>query len=190
MLFINLERYRKTSFDSNSSSSSEVDSSNENLSVIGEGSEETASIYDLNEDDDTQDQIAKIVNQKSPTRITLKLHVTPTTFSIWETVLNNNNNVLYVSIPEKLSHEASKQSFISLLEFAEEKLECTAVILCMRKDRNDRAAIVRTFLFLGFKVLNPNSDLAPAQAAAALHKHISIPKAKDDHLYLICQLED
>uniref|UniRef100_A0A1B0CKD8 Ornithine decarboxylase antizyme n=1 Tax=Lutzomyia longipalpis TaxID=7200 RepID=A0A1B0CKD8_LUTLO len=58
-------------------------------------------------------------------------------------------------------NEASKQSFISLLDFAEEKLKCNSVILCMRKDREDRANLVRTFLFLGFQPLAPKSDLAP-----------------------------
>uniref|UniRef100_A0A1B0CKD9 Ornithine decarboxylase antizyme n=2 Tax=Lutzomyia longipalpis TaxID=7200 RepID=A0A1B0CKD9_LUTLO len=42
-----------------------------------------------------------------------------------------------------------------------EKLKCNSVILCMRKDREDRANLVRTFLFLGFQPLAPKSELAP-----------------------------
>jgi hypothetical protein len=145
-------------------------------------------------DDTNPDLISKIINAKTPTQITLKLHVTESTFSVWQTVLNNINNILYVALPEKMSHEASKQSFISLLEFAEEKLEATAVVLCMRKSRPDRAALVRTFLFLGFQPLNPNSELAPPQAAAALHHSVvatTATKVEDDeNLYLICQFED
>lgn len=141
--------------------------------------------------DDNPDLISKIINQKTPTHITLKLHVTESTYSVWETVLNNVNNILYVALPEKLGHEASKQSFISLLEFAEEKLEAAAVVLCMRKARPDRPSLVRTFLFLGFQPLNPNSDLAPPQAAAALHNQVAAPRVEeDDHLYLICEFED
>lgn len=143
-----------------------------------------------NNTDDNPDLISKIINSKTPTHIKLKLHVTESTFSVWETVLNNLNNILYVALPEKLSHEASKQSFISLLEFAEEKLECAAVVLCMRKDRSDRAALVRTFLFLGFQPLNPNSELAPPQAAAAIHNQTGPKVGEDEHLYLICHFEE
>jgi len=177
----------------------------ENLSTIGEEDEATAAMFELNggtRDDDNPDLIAKMINSKTPTRITLKLHVTANTYSIWETVLNTNNstNMLYVAMPEKISHEASKHSFISLLEFAEEKLDCNAVILCMRKDRSDRAALVRTFLFLGFQPLSPASPLAPQNAAAALHSNVAsstitkgekiIAPNDDEHLYLICHLDD
>lgn len=144
----------------------------------------------LNNTNDNPDLISKIINSKTPTHITLKLHVTESTFSVWETVLNNINNILYVALPEKMSHEASKQSFISLLEFAEEKLEASAVVLCMRKDRSDRQALVRTFLFLGFQPLNPNSELAPPQAAAAIHNHVGPRVEEDEHLYLICHFEE
>lgn len=151
----------------------------------------------LNDDDDDDDSnndnpdlISKIINAKTPTHITLKLHVTESTCSVWETVLNNTNNILYVALPDKLGHEASKQSFISLLEFAEEKLEAAAVVLCMRKDRTDRAALVRTFLFLGFQPLNPNSELSPPQAAAALHHQAGPRVEEDEHLYLIYHIEE
>lgn len=192
---------RKTSFDSTSSVSSDDYSMDENLSTIGE-EDEAAAIFELNggnRDDHNQDLISKIINTKAPTRITLKLHVTANTYSIWETVLNNGNNnnkILYVAMPDKIYHEASKHSFISLLEFAEEKLECNAVILCLRKDRPDRAALVRTFLFLGFQPLSPTSPLAPSNAAAAIHSNVKTPDETqindedDQHLYLICHLED
>jgi hypothetical protein len=64
------------------------------------------------------------------------------------------------------------------LEFAEEKLGCSAVVLCMRKDRPDRQVLVRTFLFLGFQPLNPNSPLAPPQ------------HADDNNLFLIYNIDD
>lgn len=163
----------------------------DNLSTIGEEQDADDAIFELsNNQGSNQDLIAKIVSQKTPTRITLKLHVTSATYSIWDTVLNNVNNVLYVAMPDKISHEASKHSFISLLEFAEEKLDCTAVVLCMRKDRQDRAQLVRTFLFLGFQPLSPNAPLAPPQAAAAIHNTVAAKADDDNHLYLICHLED
>lgn len=91
----------------------------------------------------------------------MKLLVTEVTFSVWETVYNPSNNILYVALPSVLLPEASKQSFIALLEFAEENLDADGVVLCMRKDRTDRQNLVRTFLFLGFQPLSSKSPLAP-----------------------------
>jgi ornithine decarboxylase antizyme 1 len=95
--------------------------------------------------------------------------------------LNHENHILYVALPSALSHEASKHSFISLLEFAEEKLECGGVILCFRKTRSDRANLVRTFLFLGFQPLNPQSPLL----ATATN---TVP-ADDDNMFMIYSIE-
>lgn len=129
-------------------------------------------------EDDCDEVVRRISHQKKPVRITLKLHVTEATFSVWDTVLNPENNILYVALPTILLPEASKQSFITLLEFAEEKLDVDAVVLCMRKDRMDRPNLVRTFLFLGFQPLSPKSMLAPPQ------------NASDNNLFLIYKIED
>jgi len=122
--------------------------------------------------------VKKILHQKKPIRITLKLHVTEATYSVWDTVLNPENNILYVALPSVLLPEASKQSFITLLEFAEEKLDVDAVVLCMRKDRIDRPNLVRTFLFLGFQPLSSKSPLAPPQ------------KTDENNLFLIYNIEE
>lgn len=129
-------------------------------------------------EDDCDEVVKRILTQKKPIRITLKLHVTETTFSVWDTVLNPDTNILYVALPQVLLPEASKQSFITLLEFAEEKLDVDAVVLCMRKDRMDRPNLVRTFLFLGFQPLSPKSPLAPP------------PSGNDNNLYLIYKIEE
>lgn len=119
----------------------------------------------LSFDDDSNIEVQRILEQKKPIKITIKLHVTETTFSVWESVLNPDNNILYVALPSVLLPEASKQSFITLLEFAEDKLDVDAIVLCMRKDRMDRPNLVRTFLFLGFQPLSPSSELAPPESA-------------------------
>lgn len=107
-----------------------------------------------------------------------------------EKVLNNNNNVLYVALPSKINHEASKHSFISLLEFAEEKLNANAIVLCMRKDRPDRPSLVRTFLFLGFQPLDPRSPLAPPQTNLTNKSKNGFDASMNTNLYLICNLDD
>ncbi|XP_063697669.1 ornithine decarboxylase antizyme [Culicoides brevitarsis] len=187
---------RKKSFDS--SASSEY---SDNLSIIDEGcvgnecnsdSDDQISSYNLESGaNENEDLINKIRSQKLPTRVTLKLHITENTFSIWETVLNNNNNILYVALPSKINHEASKHSFISLLEFAEEKLHATAIVLCMRSDRPDRQSLVRNFMFLGFQPLDPRSPLAPPPAHAEIGKSKNVDDTStNSNLYLICHLDD
>lgn len=112
-------------------------------------------------DDDCQEVVKKILQLQRPMRITIKLHITESKYTKWDTVLNPLNNILYVVMPEVLPPEASKQSFLSLLEFADEKLDVDAVVLCMRKDRPDRARLVQTFLILGFQPLSRKSPQAP-----------------------------
>uniref|UniRef100_A0A182PTL5 Ornithine decarboxylase antizyme n=1 Tax=Anopheles epiroticus TaxID=199890 RepID=A0A182PTL5_9DIPT len=125
--------------------------------------------------------IQEVLSQSAPTAITLKLFVTPQKCSSWETVFNPIENILYVSLPSAMSHEASKHSFISLLEFAEEKLECDAVVLCIRKDRLDRPNLVRTFSFVGFQPLSPKSPLAPP--------HID-EQQRNEYLFMIYSIEE
>lgn len=181
---------RKTSFDSVSEDSSSVDyseSAEHQLSFIDEeeSEDEHGGAGAKNDDsesesDEEDDLISQIVSQKSPTRITMKLHVTDKISSSWDSVLDHDSNILYVALPKTLTHEASKQSFLSLLEFAEEKLDCDGVVLCIRKDRPDRHNLVKTFMFLGFSPLHPKSPMAPPHQQGQ----------NDDHLFLIYSIED
>ncbi len=49
--------------------------------------------------------------------------------------------------------------FVDLLEFADDILHCKNVIICFDKTRSDRAALLKTFMFLGFHILSPNNIL-------------------------------
>lgn len=182
-VFLSLPRItdniRKTSVDSTSSSQfSDIDFSDTYDDAINVTPNAAGGKGAAHHDDDCNEVVKRILHQKKPIRITLKLHVTEATYSVWDTVLNPENNILYVALPTVLLPEASKQSFITLLEFAEEKLDVDAVVLCMRKDRMDRPNLVRTFLFLGFQPLSPKSPLAPPQ------------NADDNNLFLIYKIED
>lgn len=77
----------------------------------------------------------------------------------WKTLLINGT--LYVDIPTSMLPEGSRDSLVSLLEFAEEKLECEKVFVCFKKDRKDRVALMRVFMFLGFSVVSPDSKQVP-----------------------------
>lgn len=77
----------------------------------------------------------------------------------WETVLLGGK--IFVEVPSGILPAGSKESFVTLLEFAEEELQCSHVIVCFNKNRSDRASLIRTFMFFGFVALPPGSGLAP-----------------------------
>jgi len=77
----------------------------------------------------------------------------------WETVLLGGK--LFVEVPSGILPAGSKESFVTLLEFAEEELQCSHVIVCFNKNRSDRACLIRTFMFFGFVALPPGSGLVP-----------------------------
>lgn len=77
----------------------------------------------------------------------------------WETIYADRR--LFVEIPSSILPEGSKESLITLLEYAEEVLDCTHVILVFKKSRNDRASLIRTFMFLGFEVVVPGNPIVP-----------------------------
>jgi len=90
---------RKTSFDSASESSdADSESAVHHLSFIDEEDDDidlkqqqhsTAADDTDSDDDDDEDPISQIVSQKTPTRITIKLHVTDKTSSSWDSVRNH-----------------------------------------------------------------------------------------------------
>jgi len=77
----------------------------------------------------------------------------------WETLLVDGK--LFVEIPNGILPDGSKESFITLLEYAEEELKCSHVIVCFRKERTDRMSLVRTFMFLGFSAVAPGNPMVP-----------------------------
>lgn len=73
----------------------------------------------------------------------------------WETLLIGRT--LFIEIPADILPEGSKESFVTLLEYAEEVLCCSNVIVCFKKNRVDRASLIRTFMFLGFVLMAPGT---------------------------------
>lgn len=90
-------------------------------------------------------------------KITFVLHLTEKIEAVWDTLLYQKR--LYIQVPTTLLPDGSKEAFIALLEYAEETLNCTDIIVCLKKDRADRPQLVRTFMFLGFTVLPPGHHL-------------------------------
>lgn len=92
----------------------------------------------------------------------------------WETMLAEKN--LFVELPSGILPHSSKESFVTLLEYAEDSLKCSHVIVCFKKDRQDRSSLLRVFMFLGFQLLPPGHPL--------------IPSASGDIMYLAYTRED
>lgn len=79
----------------------------------------------------------------------------------WSTLLING--VLYVDIPNSVLPKGSRDSFVSLLEFAEEKLECDKVFVCFKRSREDRQSLMRVFMFFGFSLVSPGYNQVPQE---------------------------
>lgn len=96
-----------------------------------------------------------------PVRIDFELRLTESTAAVWETVFWEKR--LYIAVEAVCGQlpQASKEGFVSLLEFAEEELGCTDIIVCIPKTSNERAALMKTFMFLGFELLPPGHELVP-----------------------------
>lgn len=77
----------------------------------------------------------------------------------WKTMLVNG--ILYVDIPTSVLPDGSRDSFVSLLEFAEDKLDCEKVYVCFKRNRADKTALMRVFMFFGFSVVPPNDKNVP-----------------------------
>lgn len=76
----------------------------------------------------------------------------------WEATLMPHGRMLVV-VPSLALPDGSKESFVRLLEFAEDELGCVEVYVEFAKDRQDRAHLIRTFMYFGFAVMAP--DAAP-----------------------------
>lgn len=100
---------------------------------------------------------------QAPSRLTFKISPVAGLTVSWETTLVDDS--LYVELPAGILPEGSKESLVTLLEYAEEKLKCKYVVCCFNKSRVDRVSLLRVFNFFGFQILPPGHPLvvSPSQ---------------------------
>jgi len=75
----------------------------------------------------------------------------------WDTTLRDGT--LYMELAPGILPEGSRESLVTLLEYAEEKLKCKNVVVCFDKARTDRVSLLRVFSFFGFSMLPPGHPL-------------------------------
>ncbi|XP_070546436.1 ornithine decarboxylase antizyme 1-like [Ptychodera flava] len=93
------------------------------------------------------------------TSLRFQHHLTDKLCVHWDAVLWQHK--LVVELPKGNIPEGSRDSFVALLEYAEEELQCSHVIVCFDKERFDRGILIRTFMFLGFAAVPPGHPEIP-----------------------------
>lgn len=154
-LNINSSSNRKQSSSSSTSSSSSSSSSSS-----------TSSNESTNHDDITTKQFSEFIdfdeiadNSSNSLLVNFKCSLSDEKEVEWKTLLVNG--ILYVDIPSSVLPHGSRDSFVALLEFAEEKLECKKVYVCFKRNRPDRTSLMRVFMFFGFSVVPPGCQQVP-----------------------------
>jgi len=81
----------------------------------------------------------------------------------WDAILRQGRLYIHVG-PSQMTDGGSKEAFVSLLEYAEEVLECSHVIVCIEKRQSNTTTkmAIRNFLFLGFQPLAPGHEYLPS----------------------------
>ncbi|CAL8129617.1 unnamed protein product [Orchesella dallaii] len=98
--------------------------------------------------------------ESEPLKIVIRYPLTAHTVLTWETIYVNNN--LYIEVKNGCLPDASKDAFVSLLEYAEDILRCQHAVIYFSKERSDRASLIRTFMMVGFLAVPPENKLVYA----------------------------
>lgn len=117
------------------------------------------------------EEIIECINSNKPIRITFKLQITRDSEVIWESLLTNNK--LYIRIDSN-SQVISKMGFLGIMEYAEDLLKVSHIIVCFAKNNPNRQLLVRTFMYIGFVTLPPKHELIPPQDPSNLYMAYSI----------------
>jgi len=98
----------------------------------------------------------------------------------WQTLLVDRKK-LFVFVPDKLLQHGSRDSFVSLLEYAESILKCSHIIVYFKKDRKDMSSVMRLFMYFGFTLLKPGQSLIAASSSDMLYMAYSVDLDADGY---------
>jgi len=87
----------------------------------------------------------------------------------WEAVLWRGR--LYALVGERQLCEGSRRAFVDLLEYAEDELGCSHVVVCLDHQQDSggdwrNRDLIKHFLFFGFQLLAPGHELLPPTSNA------------------------
>lgn len=68
----------------------------------------------------------------------------------------------------------SKEGFLAMLEYAEEYLNVSHIIVCFAKNHPERNVLVRGFMFLGFTLLPPGLNKIVPHSAIDNSNHYMV----------------
>lgn len=84
---------------------------------------------------------------------------------------------LLVQMPAEVDLEGVKEQLVQVLDYAEDDLMCSHVVVCFKRSRTDRMSLTRMLMLLGFGVVSPSFSLVPAEG-------------RDDYVFMVNTLED
>jgi len=93
----------------------------------------------------------------------------------WDSV--QLGRTLLVQMPAELEVEGVKEQMVQVLDYAEDDLMCSHVVVCFKRSRTDRMSLTRMLMLLGFGVVSPSFSLVPAEG-------------RDDYVFMVNSLED
>lgn len=107
----------------------------------------------------TNENLISLVHAQCASNLRISITLCDNIEVSWSTIAVNGE--LIVEIPSGILPQGSKESFVTLLEYAEDELRVNNVFVCFKKDRCDRQALIRMFMFLGFAAVPPGDPRIP-----------------------------
>lgn len=125
----------------------------------------------MGEKENPSDALSQGLETKNPSSLRLRFRVRnglPRAISAgnsaatgWDALVVKGRLYVLVDVSQ-MNDSGSKEAFVALLEYAEEVLECSHVIVCFEKcQSNNTKTAIRNFLFLGFQPLAPGHEYLP-----------------------------
>lgn len=116
------------------------------------------------------------LSEKSKVLISINVKLSDGISFSWETVLIDKN--LFIHLPQTFLPHFSRESFVCVMEFAEDSLRCSSVVICLQKTRSDRGCLLKVFMYLGFHLLPPSHPLIPSDSNDVMY--LAAARSEDD----------